>query len=418
METPKIACFEITSEEIKLLIGFCLADKPYVLYCGKRPLPKGLIEKGIIQDEDRLKGELASFARFQLPEQKLIVNLHEICLILPPLGLKIYQTKKMTVMSNVDKKISKIDLANVIQMAKNESLPQGEEVVDIIPASYELSDKSVYVNPPLEVSSDFMYANLFIHALPRTISSDYLRLANLSDCHVKKAAVAPYCEALLFASDESLPKTYLLIDIGERYSALTLIGDGQAYRSQSIFEGGSELSEHISKQLGIPFDEAESLKRTFGYVEKRGGYEPSLGKGTKEGSLLEESFTQKDLNASIEDYFSSFFKKVSGAIGALSSESQNDLTQIPIVLTGGGSKLNGLSRFFASYLPSHELHFPSLSYLGADQREFAAPLGMVIAASHYTGSMEDNQRGVATVTRTSGKEKKAERRNLASEDTL
>ena len=76
METPKIACFEITSDEIKLLIGFCLADKPYVLYCGKRPLPKGLIEKGIIKDEDGLKAELASFARFQLPEQKLIVNLH------------------------------------------------------------------------------------------------------------------------------------------------------------------------------------------------------------------------------------------------------------------------------------------------------------------------------------------------------
>ena len=418
METPKIACFEITSEEIKLLIGFCIAEKPHVLYCGKRALPKGLIKDGVITDEEGLRKELSSFAHFQLPEQKLIVNLHEICLILPPLGLKIYKTRKMTVMSNIDKRISKIDLANVIQQARNETLPSNEEVVDIIPASFELSDKSVYANPPLGMSSDFMYGDLFIHALPKALSSDYFRLANLCDCRIKKATVAPYCEALLFASDESLPKTYLLVDIGERYSALTLIGEGQPYRSQSIFEGGADLSEFIAKKLGVSFEEADSLKRTFGYSEKKGGYEPSLGKGTKEGSLLEEEFTQKDLNEAIEEYFDGFFARVSGAIGALSNDNQNDLTQIPIVLTGGGSKLAGIAHFFVAHLPSHELHFPSLHYLGADQREFAAELGMVVAASHYSGSMEDNQRGVASVSRTAPKEKRAEKRNSASEDTL
>ncbi len=418
METKKIACFEITSEEMKLLIGFCIGEKPYVLYCGKRPLPKGLIEDGVIKDEEALSKELSDFAHFDLPEQKLKINLHDICLILPPIGLKIYSTRKMTVMSNTEKRVMKLDVANVIQQAKNETLPSSEEVVDIIPASFELSDKSSYANPPLGQVSDFMYASLFIHALPKALSSDYFRLANLCECRVKKATVAPSCEALLFAQDETLPKTYLLIDVGERYTALTLIGESQPYRSQVVFEGGASLSEHIAKKLGIGFEEADSLKRTFGYAENCGGYLPALGKGTKEGSLLEESFNRKDLNSAIEDYFDSFFKKMGGALGALSNDGKSDLREIPVVLTGGGSKLSGIGLLFASRWPSHALHFPSLSYLGADAREFSSCLGMVISASHYSGSMEDNQRGVATVSRTQSKEKKAERRNSAQEDTL
>ena len=418
METKKIACFEINGDEVKLLIGFCMGEKPHVLYCGKRALPSGLIEDGVIKDEEGLIKEITSFAHFKVEEQKLEVNLHEICLILPPFGLKIYSTKKMTVLSNVDKKVTKIDVANVIQQAKNESLPSGEEVVDIIPASFELSDKSSYANPPLDKVSDFLIANLFIHALPKALSSDYARLANLCDCRVKKASAAPYCEALLFFQDESLPKTYLLIDIGGTYTAFTLIADGQVYRSQYILDGGASLTESLSKRLGVGLEEAEKLKRTFGYVEKTSGYLPPLGKGAKEGSLLEEEFNQKDLNAALEEYFEAYFKKVGGAIGALSEEGRTDIREIPIVLTGGGSKLVGLPHFFASYLPSHELFFPSLNYLGADAREFSACLGMVIYASHYSGSMEDNQRGVASVSRTSGKEKRGERRFSAQEDTL
>lgn len=419
METKKCACFEITNDEIKLLIGYCLGETPVVLYSTKRALPKGLIENGVIRDEEGLMKELCQLSHFKDPDMKLDVNLSEVCLILSPFGLKIYQSQKMTVLSSPDKRVSKLDVAILIQQGRNESLPGGNEVVDIIPSSFTLSDKSVYKNPPLGKESDFISADLFMYALPKAASSDYLALANKCSLRIKKSAAAPYCEALLFAQDETLPKTYLLLDIGERYSAFTLVGNCSPIRSSHLFQGGASLSEFLSSKLGIPFEEAERLKRIFGYSSRESGFFPSIGKGAKEGSLLEEEFTQRDLNSALEEYFDDYFAKASGVLSALSSDSKSDLSQIEVVLTGGGSKLNGLPRFFASHWPSHRLFFPAKNYLGADAREFAPCLGMVIAASHYSGSLEDNQRGVASVSRLSErKEKRGERRNSAQEDTL
>ena len=419
METKKCACFEITSNEVKLLIGYCLGEKPVVLYSTKRALPAGLIDNGVIVDEEGLINAITPLCHFKDDSMKLDVNLSEVCLVLAPFGLKIYQSQKTTVPSNPEKKVSKLDIAILIQLGKNENIPAGTEVVDIIPSRFTLSDKSVYKNPPLGMQSDFIAADLFIYTLPKAASSDYSALANNCNLRIKKSAVAPYCETLLYAQDETLPKTYLLLDIGERYTAFTLVGNTSPIRSQFLYQGGANLTDFLAAKFGISFEEAENLKRIFGYSTRKSSFLPSIGKGTKEGSLLEEEFTQKEFNDAIEEFFKDYFGKMNGVLSALESESASDLTQIEVVLTGGGSKLEGLTHFFASYWPSHNIHFPSQSYLGVDAREFAACLGMVIAASHYSGSMEDNQRGVASVTRTNEKkEKRGERRNSAQEDTL
>ena len=392
METKKCACFEITSNEIKLLIGYCLGERPVVLYSAKRALPNGLIENGVIRDEQRLIDAIAPLVHFRDDAMKLDVNLSEVCLVLAPIGLKIYQSQKTTVLSSPDKKVSKLDVANLIQLGKN---------------------------PPLGMQSDFIEADLFMYALPKAVSSDYSALANKCNLRIKKSAVAPYCETLLYAQDETLPKTYLLLDIGERYAAFTLVGNTTPIRSQFLYQGGANLTDFLASRFGISFEEAENLKRIFGYSERESAFLPPIGKGIKEGSLLEEEFTQKDFNEALEEFFKDYFDKMNGVLSALESESASDLRQIEVVLTGGGSKLEGLAHFFAAHWPSHKIYFPSQNYLGADAREFASCLGMVIAASHYSGSMEDNQRGVASVTRTSEKkEKKGERRNSAQEDTL
>ncbi len=419
METKKCACFEITSNEVKLLIGYCLGERPVVLYSAKRALPTGLIENGVIRDEQGLIEALTPLVHFRDDAMKLDVNLSEVCLVLSPIGLKIYQSRKTTVLSSPDKKVSKLDVANLIQLGKNQNFPAGIEVVDIIPTSFTLSDKSVYKNPPLGMQSDFIEADLFMYALPNVVSSDYSALANKCNLRIKKSAVAPYCETLLYAQDETLPKTYLLLDIGERYTAFTLVGNTTPIRSQFLYQGGANLTDFLASRFGISFEEAENLKRIFGYSTRESAFLPAIGKGIKEGSLLEEEFTQQDFNDALEEFFEDYFGKMNGVLSALENESASDLTHIEVVLTGGGSKLEGLTHFFASYWPSHKIYFPSQSYLGADAREFAACLGMVIAASHYSGSMEDNQRGVASVTRTSEKkEKKGERRSSAQEDTL
>ena len=419
METKKFACFEISTDTIKLLIGYCLGEKPCVLYAETRPLPEGLLERGVIKNEGALVEEFKKFTFFENEALKLRTTLHEICLVLPPVGLKIYLTNKLTSASSGDKRITRVDVANVIQQARNDTLPSGGEVVDIIPTVFELSNGEKYANPPLGKESNFLSASLFIHSLPKASSTDFVRLANLSGFRVRKSSIAPYCQALLFAQDKTLPSTYLLLDIGSRYTALSLIGEHQPYRSHSFTLGGHDLSDFIASKFGISFAEAENIKKIYGYSERKSSYNPPLGKGIKEGSLLEEGFSQIDLNKAIEEFFDGYLNQLQAAFRALDDGKSGDLTHIDVVLTGGGSRLLGLDHFLSLSWPSHSLHRPSEAYVGANAKEYAACLGMLLAASHYSGTLEDNYHGVAQVSRASGKkEKKTERKNSAQEDSL
>ena len=66
----------------------------------------------------------------------------------------------------------------------------------------------------------------------------------------------------------------LIIDLGSKSTNLVFV-EGQRIFTRNILVGGSSLTGAISKELGIPFGEAERAKRTQGYVAPGGAYEPN-----------------------------------------------------------------------------------------------------------------------------------------------
>ncbi|HBM16442.1 MAG TPA: hypothetical protein DD381_08910 [Lentisphaeria bacterium] len=72
--------------------------------------------------------------------------------------------------------------------------------------------------------------------------------------------------------DEMEPSA--LINIGGRCTNIIFVGKGKFF-ARSIPLGGYSITQQISKDLNIPFNEAENLKRTTGYV--------SLGSNYQEG---------------------------------------------------------------------------------------------------------------------------------------
>jgi type IV pilus assembly protein PilM len=78
-----------------------------------------------------------------------------------------------------------------------------------------------------------------------------------------------------------------LIDIGARYTSITILEDGRSTFTGDVPAGGAEFNEVLVRQLGVSFEEAELLKgggqvRDFGPVET----EPLLSSVTE--FLIEE----------------------------------------------------------------------------------------------------------------------------------
>lgn len=418
MEPKRFACFDLSHKSIKLLIGYCLGETPIVLYTREAPIDS-LIEGGLIADREGLKKALSSFAKFDEPEMKLKGTISELCLCLPPFGLKIYEKNESTTSASSDQRIGRVDIANVITKVKNETIPGGNEVVDIIPIQFLLQSGEVFANPPVGKQSSSLGVKAMIHTLPKAIAQDYQSLVNEAGFRIKKVAVAPYCQALLYSLDPSLPENYLLVDMGAKTTSLSLIGGGQPYCSAPFHLGSDDLTDLLSTRLGIGKDKAEEIKKTFGYDKRPFAYSPSLAKGSDPQTGLVKDVDQKAVNAVIEEYFDAFFTQFQAAFLTLFPSDKETLAPFPLLLTGGGSQLAGLPSFFQRHFPNRPILFPLPRVIGCRDPRFSACLGLLIASSHYTGSLEDNYHGVAQVTRMSQKKEKKERRSDSpNEDAL
>lgn len=410
------ACLEISSDAVKVLIGYELGGAPVVLYRTKKELP-GLIKEGQITDPNSLIRALADLHTLNDEAARLRISVSEICFILPPIGLMVYESDKTTNVVAPNNEIAKIDIANVVSLVKKESIPGGNSIVDIIPDEFVLDDGSRYANPPLGIKSTSLTIKAKIHALPDNVSATYNRLVSQAGYRVKKASVSTYCIAELFKTYPDLPTSYILVDMGGRLTTASFIGEGSPYSSASFFSGGDDLTEEIAQAFDCTFATAEKLKCEYGYRDVIRAYDPALPLGDEDEG--KDEFHQRHLNEIIANHFEQYGAVLGNAISSLMARYGGKFDHLPIVFTGSASLLHGLPKFMEKALPGRPTYYPIPRSIGARDPGYTALLGLLLCSSKYTGSLEDNYHGMSTVTRVSPKDKnKKSNRNGADNDTL
>ncbi|OGG41343.1 hypothetical protein A2837_02370 [Candidatus Kaiserbacteria bacterium RIFCSPHIGHO2_01_FULL_46_22] len=64
--------------------------------------------------------------------------------------------------------------------------------------------------------------------------------------------------------------TLAIIDIGARGAKLYLVRQGNLERLHRVGQGGQEITKRVSQTLGIPFEAAEDIKRSYDRAEEKG----------------------------------------------------------------------------------------------------------------------------------------------------
>ena len=416
METSPIACVEISSGSVRLIVGHELNGNPICLYCKKIEVP-GLFKDGEVLDEEKAVAALAKFHNIVDEQEKVQLNISRVSIVLPSLGLQVYQNDKTTNVIASTNQIERIDISNVISLVRKEAVPGDHSIVDIIPDEFVLDSGERFIDPPLGRKSNSLTIKAKIHALPSKVGPQYQQMATQAGFRVNKSCVSAYCASLLFQTYKDLPRNYLLVDIGEHVTDVSLIGNGTPFASASFFLGGRDLTEDIATAFGIEFEEAERLKVRYGYREEQRQWNPAICKSTDEAGKVTEYF-QKDLNAVITDYFENYMTLLSNAVDSLLARYQGRYDTFPLMVTGGGSLLRGLRAFLQVNFPKRESYIVAPRTIGARDPSYTNLLGLILASSRYMGSLEDNFRGMAPVSRgpQGGKKREERRRGSSPED--
>ena len=175
---------------------------------------------------------------------------------------------------------------------------------------------------------------------------------------------------------------YVLLDMGHTKTILTLCHGKQLIFSRAIPFGGQNLTQAIQKKLNIPEAEAEKLKIEVAQVSEG------------EGNL--DPLTRDVMNATKES-LEDLLVRIRQAMFAY--QDMEGVGFSGIYLTGGGSRLPGLDRYFSQQLRQNvthidctDFHFSHLKQAKAHRAVMTQALGLSLRGVAQAGMPEINFR--------------------------
>ena len=106
-----------------------------------------------------------------------------------------------------------------------------------------------------------------------------------------------------------------------------------------------------------------------------------------------------ELNTIIKGELDIFLKQLNSAIDELLKPYDNSAKQLPMILIGGGAKLNGLIEYIEPKLQSETVKMVAPRSLGARNPTFTNCLGMILANAKYPNVHDETHQKVGQLNR-------------------
>ena len=396
MEKP-VAAIEFGSKKLKLVVGYELGGQVYVLYALTKPYGH-VIESGSIIDQQKVAKSLISVKNISDPSVKLKISISEALLALPPFGLQIFQTKQVTTIISDEGKIGNIDIRNIYSLIKNGALPLDNQLIDVAPEKYILDEGRSFLKPPLHENSTTLTVLAKVHTLPKRIAGEYQAALSTGGVNLKRSVVAPFAACELLATYPDVPNDYILVDIGSNMTTVSLIGDKELYISSFFEWGGDRITERIIESFNINEDDAEKYKITYGIDRREMSFQAPIC-STDDGQGNEIKHYVNELNMIIKSELDIFVKQLNATIDDLLKGYDNTAKALPMILVGGGSRLNGLVEFIEPKVQSESVRVVMPRTLGARNPTFTNCLGMILADKKYPNVYDETHPRVGQLNR-------------------
>ena len=401
MEKP-IAAIELGSKKLKLVVGYEIDGKVYVLYTLVKPYGHA-IEGGNFVDPNFVAQTIASVREFTDPAAKLKLNISDVLLCIPPYGLGVYQTRQVTTVVTEDSKISNLDIKNIYALIRNSAYPLNDKaLVDVIPESFTLDQGRIFARPPLGESSSTLTVSAKVQTLPKVLVENYQNVLANGGMVSRRNVVASLAATELIASYEGMPHSYILVDIGSNVTTVSFIGNNALYGSTFFNWGGDNITEKIIESFNINEADAEKYKIMYGIDNREMNFKAPICT-TDDGTGVEVHHTNDELNAIIKGELDIFVNYLNNAVNEVVSAHDRSYRSFPMLLIGGGSELNGLVSYITPKVLSETVDVVSSKTLGARNPTFFNCLGMLLTHAKYLNLNDEAHPKVGQVTRNPAK---------------
>lgn len=393
----RVAIVEISNTYVRVIIGGSIDGEPVIIQKAERPI-SGLISRGEVLDEQKIVAILSELKSIDDEKTHLIYEINDVTLVIPPVGLEIYESEKTTNVVSPSSIIDTLDISNVISLVQKEPIESDKVIVDIIPDYFKLDGDRYSIEPPIGDTSNQVYVHAKVHVMLRKYADTFKRLVESAGMRVRRICVSPYALSV-YARKHGVSKDYILLDMGAQVTNITLVGNHAPIISTHILVGGNDLSFSIAEKFNCSVEDANKLKELHGKFERELAFKPSLLRSTNpEG--IEVDLYPEDLNHAIDLFFrDNYFKQIDNALMTMLKDYPPEVLKLPLVICGGFSKLHGLETLVKEKYAEQEVIFLDSDVLGIRHPKYLPLVGGLMCATHYKGALSDQRNKVNNIER-------------------
>jgi len=301
-------------------------------------VPSGGLHKGMVSDFNEAKQSIQLSVR--KAEQAAGYKIESACVGITGKHISSVNNHGVISISHGKKVVHPDDLERVLEIARDIDLPQGREMLHVIPRSYSL-DGQTGINNPVGMHANRLDAETNIITAAATSIQNLTKCVRSSGVAVEDIVLEPLASAEAVLTEEEKQDGAVLADIGGGTTDVVVFLNGSAYHAFVSPVSGYQVTRDISIAMGISFDAAEEIKIKYGSVIPLG----ESNSGNNEILYGGLSIPYDKLTQIISTRLEELLRLV---MIELSEINYPNMASLSLVLSGGVANMPGLAELAVS----------------------------------------------------------------------
>ncbi|MBD3409028.1 MAG: cell division protein FtsA [Ignavibacteriales bacterium] len=236
-----------------------------------------------------------------------------------------------------DREISQEDIDRLKADLKTFPISPDRQILHIIPEEFFIDHQGGVQNPVGMAGSRLEAVNHLVLASIAAIQNIW-KSVERAGFEVGEYILQPIASSVATLDDNEMDIGTLLIDIGGGTTDIAILHNHTVRYTEVIGVAGNQVTNDIREALGVVTEEAEALKKRYGYATERAIVKDEEilihGVGARKNSRIPVSLLTQIISLRMRELFTMIDGKVRKA-------GLKDKIKAGVVLTGGGSLLRG-----------------------------------------------------------------------------
>jgi len=284
------------------------------------------------------------------------------------------------------REVSRDDIRLAVEKARSLTLPADREVLHLLPQEFILDDQAG-VRDPAGMMGRRLEVNLHLVTASSSAVQNVVTAANRAGIHVDNVVYEALMSADCTLRADEKELGICLADIGAGSTDVIVYSDGMVAHTGVVPIGGDHFTNDVAVGLRTPLVAAEKIKKSFGHTSSdkvpEGDEIEVPAVGDRPSRLMPRRFLAEIIEPRAEEICEMLRDHLQQA-------SVLELCNAGIVLTGGGSRLNGLAEIAGKIL-ERQVRLASplpIAKMPAElaEPEFSALVGLAIYAHRTTAA--------------------------------